>query len=238
MKYSILLIFMLCVGLVYAQPCQPDTSIKSAGNYPSNLPPTPIGVPYEGIVQFRIPTDTIALFNGNLVNVTVDSIEVLSVQNLPQGFNYDCNPSSCILPATQTSCGRIYGTAQAGSDGVYRLVIPVIIYARVFGFLPVPQADTIRSITMFVGNVGVNKSISHEISSYPNPANEALFIKHDFDLTQEIKILDFAGRMVNCPNTNQDGIIHLDTRLLNNGVYLAIVQTEKGLLLNRFIVAH
>ena len=62
---------------------------------------------------------------------------------------------------------------KTSNGGMYPLEIPVIIYAKAFGF-PLSQADTIRSYSLFITG-GSNNSASIVKSNtrlLPNPAKE------------------------------------------------------------------
>ena len=82
MKKS-LFILLFVFGAVYANAqCTPDPQFVSPGIYPdtaTGLDPAYVGQSYNQNITIITPTDTVVDVLGNMVQVTVDSINLTSV---------------------------------------------------------------------------------------------------------------------------------------------------------------
>lgn len=201
-----------------AQPCTPDSTLKQTGIYPSTLPPAEAEKPYSQIVQFRLPTDTVAMYQGNPVNVKVDSVEIVEVLNMPPGLTYQCNPANCIMPTSRTNCATLSGIISTGNEGHYQFEIVILIHGRVFGSFPVTQEDTIRSLSMDVNAVGMEEADETGINAFPNPSSGEFFILTDEALVDGI--YDLSGRKLDLPVTYEPNRVRIDSSILEDGIYL------------------
>ncbi|MEM6270363.1 MAG: PKD domain-containing protein [Bacteroidota bacterium] len=99
-KSTIAFTFLAALFLVmgntaaFAQ-CTPST-ITTPGIYPDPLPDGCAGQPYNEIVQFVFPVDTV--ISG--FTIPFDSFRIDNVTNLPGGISYVCNTASCIFVPT------------------------------------------------------------------------------------------------------------------------------------------
>ena len=72
----------------------------------------------------------------------------------------------------------------------------------------------------------LDNEFDNEITLYPNPANESVFINHNTIDLLSIKILDLAGRTMSDHTTNRTN--RINTSNIDNGVYLVeIISGEK-----------
>ena len=116
-KTLLILAMLIGVGLggsnfALAQtPCTPDPNITSPGIYPGDtLPDITEGQPYNEVIQFAFPPDT--LFLGT--TITFDSFVVNTVLNLPAGLDWACDQAAnnCVYytspPSLTRGCVSIY----------------------------------------------------------------------------------------------------------------------------------
>jgi len=88
-------------------------------------------------------------------------------------------------------------------------------------------------VTISNQSLSVNENnLSSQISIYPNPVKNQLFIELDNQKVTEITIIDYSGRVVKTINSNVNTINVSD---LQQGIYILKVATENGVLTNRFI---
>ena len=151
MKRLLLLITLLTfsgVQFANAQACNADPQYTQAGIFPdsaSNLACAVVDSLYTEIITVVIPTDTIAMFNGNPIDFWIDSIELISLTGLPPGIvNAGCNPSSCGWVGGTSGCLAAIGTPT--TVGLYPLQIITRSWVtdKATGFLKVSQDDTIN----------------------------------------------------------------------------------------------
>ena len=75
------------------------------------------------------------------------------------------------------------------------------------------------------------------ISIFPNPTSDGLFVQQKTKTDkQTIQVYDFTGRLV-LENINFSGQT-IDTRQLNNGVYLLKYSDTKNISIKKFVVQH
>jgi len=71
MKKILLAVVFLVTAVAAFSQCTPDAGITYSGIYPRNLPNGQEGVPYNQVIQFKVPKDT--------TGFTVDSLYILSI---------------------------------------------------------------------------------------------------------------------------------------------------------------
>jgi hypothetical protein len=91
----------------------------------------------------------------------------------------------------------------------------------------------IATISFSNQNVGVDEIDLQNISIYPNPVQNELFIETEEGNITEMVILDYAGRVAkSITNLNAKSI---DVSDLKQGVYILKVSTENGVSTKRFV---
>ena len=84
-------LFALCaVNVANAQNCNPDVTITKPGVYPEQPDTAYINKTYDFVFQVLAIKDTTTMFNGQLVNADIDSVNIDNVLGLPAGFSYSC----------------------------------------------------------------------------------------------------------------------------------------------------
>lgn len=118
--------------------CMPDSTFRdsTAGVYP--LPYDEEASPEGGIpvsacinepfaFTFTVKVDSMA------AGFPIDSLAVVSVDNMPIGLEYACDPPGCSFPANSFGCAIIVGTAtDANPPGDYDLMISAVAYSSGF----------------------------------------------------------------------------------------------------------
>ncbi|MFT6137797.1 MAG: hypothetical protein ACJA0U_000093 [Salibacteraceae bacterium] len=118
----------------------------------------------------------------------------------------------------------VNGVLTAVSDGTVDVIATANDGSGIIGF---------TTITLSNQNVGVNEIDFKNISIYPNPVQNELFIESIEGQITEMAILDYAGRVVKSItklNTNS-----IDVSDLNQGIYILKVSTENGVSTKRFV---
>ena len=173
------IIFLALVSLavtVQAQNCTPDTTIKVAGFYPNKLADGNVGTPYSQTVMVLSFKDTSVVVGGSKQKVTIDSLKLTKVIGLPTGMGYLCFEPRCIYLPSKVRCIKLSGTPTA--SGVFPLKFAITAYAKVNGFIPVSQPDTIKnfSITITGGTAQITENSTTAIRVYPNPVTNQIFV--------------------------------------------------------------
>ncbi|MBN4072143.1 T9SS type A sorting domain-containing protein [Flavobacteriales bacterium AH-315-E23] len=124
-------------GTANAQ-CTPDFSCTTdlCPDVGAGLPDGTVGVLYSEVITVVIPLDSSGF--------TVDSVVLVSINNLPPGLSYTCTPPSCSWPGNSFGCFVISGIPS--DTGTYDLVLNFIYYLALAG--QVNDAINYNSITI------------------------------------------------------------------------------------------
>ena len=246
---KLLLVIILCssafLNRTFAQ-CTPDPANMTliTPDTTTNFVAGTVGIPYSQIVYVHPPTDTIVDYMGFPVPVTLDSIVLVQVFNLPPGINYLCNPASCVFPAGVSGCISIEGTPTTA--GLYPLEVRIVTYGKINGTFPVTQADTIQSYRILINvNASVNSLTQNAnfeiIKSGPNPAagNFTFSVNTPVKMDADFEIFNIIGKKVFTEpvslKAGENTISH-STRSLAAGVYIFTLKNESRTLTGRFVV--
>jgi len=247
-------IFTLFAGLflaaaLNAQPCVPDAQYTSPGIFPDtliNLPPVTVGVAYTGVLTAVVPTDTVV---GGF-SAIIDSIIVTEIVGLPTGFTWAGNPAGVTVPVSipggSNGCIAINGTATAGQNGVYPLLIKVTAHGSVMG-MPVPGGlpDIVRGYKLIVGTVGFGENDYYAFGVtdlYPNPAADVanIVVTNNETSVVAVTISDMVGRTVSASNHKVnagENTIALNIANLPEGVYFYTVAKGNQTITRKLIIS-
>ena len=81
----------------------------------------------------------------------------------------------------------------------------------------------------------INDILTDNISVYPNPANDRLYIEAESEI-EEVVVYDVFGRVQNLRNSETQKLRNsIDISSLKSGIYFVKINTEKGNILKRII---
>ncbi len=244
------LVALLAVPSLRAQ-CVPDTTITNIVEPPAGsrfdtvngtpiviLPVAQVGVAYNEVLQFKVPSDTTYLG----ISGTVDSVKLVQIMHLPPAFTLSCNPSNCVFPGGTFGCGALTGIP-ANNDSIELEV--VVEYTVTIGAQSAPIRDTLENYYLVVkggGPVGLNEEKAMSAPRvYPNPARDVLFIagglQHSGNVT--LLITNLLGQQVKQQRLNRPKGTDLSINIsdLKPGVYLYRLSSENGTFTGRFSIA-
>ena len=200
-----------------AQLCTPDTTIKVPGFYPSKLDDGSVGVAYNQTVMILSFKDTSAIVGGSKQKVTIDSLKLTKVIGLPTGMGYVCyEPRSIYLPSA-VRCIKLNGTPT--QSGLFPLKFAVTAYAKLNGFFPVAQPDTIKEFSILVtGNsASVVSNDIQKLTVYPNPSSHIIYVAHASG--SKPMMTQITGALVSLDWREENGVWVANTQHLSSGVY-------------------
>jgi hypothetical protein len=222
--------FIWAVSLT-GQNCVPDTNLKKSGFLPVALPPAIVNTPYNQGISVLTFRDTYTTVLGSKVPVKIDSIKVLNITGLPSGINFKCQHPRCVFLWDVVRCISFYGTAsQAGS---YPLKIYVRAFAKVGGFTPTTQNDSISSYTLEVvsGTASLWQTAASSFRVSPNPASNIVEIEDNY-VGAEWYVTDLAGRKVPFTVINKTPYTQrISVASLKPGIYIVTDGQRKTKLL-------
>jgi len=203
-----------------AQNCTPDPALTIPGILPATLPKGNINTPYSQSITVMLFKDTNVTLQGAPVLAKIDSMVMKSIDGLPNGLGYICKNYKCVFLPMTASCVELNGTPTEG--GVFPLKIPVQVYAKVFGSIPVVQPDTIRTYVLTIEGGSANVMDLNQVEGlkiYPNPSNGEVQIL----AKSQPRIFDLSGREIYVNWLNKDNLVyHLNVADWKSGMYLVL----------------
>ena len=221
MKKFVFALAFAATSFASAQLCTPDTTIKIPGFYPSQLADGAVGVAYNQTVMILSFKDTSAVVGGSKQKVTIDSLKLTKVIGLPTGMGYVCYEPRCIYLPSAVRCIKLNGTPTQA--GLFPLKFAVTAYAKLNGFFPVAQPDTIKNFSLLItGTSGIQTlQAENELTVYPNPSKDVLHVAHSSG--SQPQIFTMTGRIVPAKWDLQNGLWSASLQDLPSGVYTVSV---------------
>jgi hypothetical protein len=200
-----------------AQLCTPDTTIKVPGFYPSQLADGAVGTPYNQTVMILSFKDTSAVVGGSKQKVTIDSLKLTKVIGLPTGMGYVCYEPRCIYLPSAVRCIKLNGTPNQA--GLFPLKFAVTAYAKLNGFFPVAQPDTIKNFSLLItgtSDVAIIQSMD-QLAVFPNPVKDVLHVAHHSG--KQPQIMSLTGAIITAKWEQENGLWSANISAIPSGVY-------------------
>ncbi len=211
-----------------AQVCTPDPNLTTPGFLPATLPDGQVNTAYNVGITIKVFKDTEIVQSGQTVLATIDSMLLISILGLPPGLGYECLNSRCAFVPSTLSCVNIQGTPT--QSGLFPLKIPVKVFAKVFGAIPITQPDTLRNFALNV-KAGTANMINLDeqimgLTVFPNPTNGQVVWVNSIS---QPKVINIAGEELNIPILKDGNLYKLDISNIQSGVYFVTnrIQTTK-----------
>jgi hypothetical protein len=217
MKKLFFALFFTATLMANAQLCTPDTTIKVPGFYPSQLADGAVGTPYNQTVMILSFKDTSAVVGGSKQKVTIDSLKLTKVIGLPTGMGYVCYEPRCIYLPSAVRCIKLNGTPNQA--GLFPLKFAVTAYAKLNGFFPVAQPDTIKNFSLLItgtSDVATIQSMD-QLAVFPNPVNDVLHVAHHSG--KQPQIISLTGAIITASWEQENGLWSANTSAIPSGVY-------------------
>ena len=236
-KIAVTLLIIVLAYNSFGQNCIADQSITKPGIYPSYLDTGTVGIAYEHTLQILAVKDTNVVFMGNPISATVDSIVLDDILGLPGDFTYACEPSRCTFTYQKVGCAKLQGNPKQSDQGEHPLEIIVTSYAR-WGSFKLPVTDTIRDFVLVINDsalVSLRKFEYSKVVLSPNPTNGNLLNVEVKYPASKAFIMNQQGAQILSLSPNQLKIFSIDITDISVGIYYIYVETEVGLIKEKFI---
>ena len=217
MKKLFFALFFTATLMANAQLCTPDTTIKVPGFYPGQLADGAVGTPYNQTVMILSFKDTSAVVGGSKQKVTIDSLKLTKVIGLPTGMGYVCYEPRCIYLPSAVRCIKLNGTPNQA--GLFPLKFAVTAYAKLNGFFPVAQPDTIKNFSLLItgtSDVATIQSMD-QLAVFPNPVKDVLHVAHHSG--KQPQIISLTGAIITASWEQENGLWSANTSAIPSGVY-------------------
>ncbi len=219
--------FLLSAAFSFGQNCTPEVITNGRLMSPSVdeniVQPDSIGE-YEQVVTFVVPRDTTYLGN----QAEIDHFKVLSIDGLPAGFDFDCNPGDCIFPSLESSCLRLFGDITTDME---RTSYPLTVNYEAAGRLELLGQTqevilplTITGFVLDVPNITSIKAKSPQ--GYLNYADRIISAK--FQSNSVLKVYSINGALIKTLNISADSPTQFLLNDLEKGIYVLDLINENG----------
>jgi hypothetical protein len=227
---KILLVCSFIMGLsaVASAQCTPGPEFGN-GIYPdtiTNLVKGCKGVPYTQVVSVRVPEDTNIVYNNVPVTAKFNYIKIDSVQGMPTGLNYACNPTSCSFPGQSDGCAIITGTCNIVDTFGLTFFLMANVTISPLPAMDQPQVFTgYRIIIEDCQTTGLPMvSVVTSFDVYPNPAKGNVTVSNLSEVGgKNIHIYNTEGKVVKTIFTELDAV-SFSTESLETGIYFVKVK--------------
>lgn len=239
MKKILFAVVFLVTAVTAFSQCTPDAGITYSGIYPRTLPNGQEGVPYNQVIQFKVPKDTMGF--------TVDSLYILSITGGLAGLSYQCNKPTCSYKGNANGCAVLTAPLGSGSAGTYVLNVSVMVKLKSpIPFVPPVTQTFSNTLDLVVDQpVGIEDILAGRgnqgLVLYPNPASRMVNVAIQAERSQQtlLTLLDLQGRVVkqagvNVSNGSNTVILSLDA--VPRGLYLVAVRVNGAILRARLLV--
>lgn len=255
------MLISLSVSQSYAQ-CTPDqiaVLIGLPGVYPnpiqtSNLEPGTQGVPYSETLTIITVADTTIDLSAQVgfpvppVTVSIDYQIINSIDGLPSGLTYACNPANCEVPGDSSGCVGISGTPD--TSGVFNIVMDTEIGFEVPATVPIIGGQTIEipipgvSWDMDVDPVGIEElrdDVFSVAQNGPNPFSGTTTIFYNAPKPAKVafEVFDLTGHKlysnVERAHAGQNEIV-FDATGYTPGIYLYTLSNGQAMVTHKMVV--
>ncbi|MES2725909.1 MAG: T9SS type A sorting domain-containing protein [Bacteroidota bacterium] len=228
MKKIYLLLLVIVASLNASAQCTPNPNWNSNGINPNRLPDGEVGQAYSTVISFKINNDTVIVYSGNTYDVTIDSAEVDTIKNLPPGFTYACNNSTCTWPGGGKGCALFSGMPTAQHFYHYEIKIFVKTYLKIKGLdQQIQRIDSSIIDYYTTGKSGVQELNNNTFKIYPNPATASIQIENNnVSAAGDLYISDITGKILINKTLPQNDKQTIDVSAMPKGLYFVTLKNN------------
>lgn len=249
MKRTLLLATVAIIATGASAQCTPNQLYADSvyGVWPDtteNFMAGSLNVFYSDTLNILVPTDA-GLINPNYAGLTIDSVALVGVDNLPPGLSVVCNSqtgAACTFLTNQLGCGLIEGTPTTA--GTFEMTLNVTAYAFIGFVLPVDQSFGGYRITINEDNSGVNTITAvkpMDVRAVPNPViGKTSFV---FQLNRatkaRVRVYNLVGEKLwdrTVSGKQGTNTIPFDATELESGMYIYSVEAGGNTFTSRIVV--
>lgn len=127
-----------------------------------------MGTPWEATFTVNVPDWIDAEpYLGLPLVLPVESIRIHDVAGLPAGFDWNCNPGSCLFPPNTSACVYLFGTPDGADVGIHTVAVERVFMVTLFGqssSIPLNESYTFSITIGDPADVGLIKTVDN---AYP-----------------------------------------------------------------------
>jgi hypothetical protein len=249
-----------CVGGV--SNCNPDPTTPSATfkPTPANLACAVKGSVYNESISFKIPASV-----TQPQAVDLDSVQVVSMSNLPCGLCYSFNKAGKKYNANEVGCFTISGTTN-DAVGQYTVDIQMLAWLKGATLPQGPVSTQLANLDFFLRvatssasctalnvndpgltaacGVGINEVAKtiHAVAIVPNPMHSSATLNFESDNAgvYTVNVIDVLGKVVSSKEvkvaTGNNQVV-MERNSLTEGVYFVQITNGNATTTTKFIIA-
>ena len=161
-----------------------------------------------------VPVQSVSL-NKNSTTLAVDATEQLT---------------PTVAPANATNQSVTWSSSNTAIATVTNGLVKGISQGQATITVKTDDGNKTATCTVTVsGATGIEDVLASQITIYPNPVKEELFIESELTI-KKIEICDIAGKTLSTHTTNTINVSHLP-----QGVYLVKIHTDKGVVTQKVV---
>lgn len=232
-----LLITLFTATIAFGQ-CVPNPAYTDPGFYTKSgknkITPAVKGVSYTDTITAVIPPDTMVLGS----KLTIDSIVVKKVDNLPPGLSYKLPTNT--FPGGTSNCVKVEGTPT--QVGTFKVNIDAVIYVQGLPAQPYKEPfDFVVSDPNDPISVELRKQELDYLKVAPNPARDyTRLVLNNKNLTNvTVKIHNLVGKTIFYhlyKESELDQELQINTSSFQPGIYIYSIATENAEKVGRLII--
>lgn len=230
MNKLLLLSLLALTSLNLGAQCTPDPTQTEPGIYPDSatgFADACMGIYYEQLITNIVPADTNVLVFGIPILTSIDSVVIDSLNGLPPGMSFECNPNSCVFPGGETGCAIITGICSVVGD--YPLTFYLSAYVGGVSS-PNPYLVDYYTINVSACTAGIEENELAHLKLSPNPALNNVTIE-GFPTKKGIKsisLMNLEGKTIRNIAFDQQSEVIVPLDGVNSGIYFIGIHTVDG----------
>lgn len=230
MKKFILLGLIAFTSLNLNAQCSPDSNQVDPGIYPDSatgFADACVGILYEQLITNVVPADTNVLVFGIPILTSIDSIIIDSLNGLPPGMTFECNPNSCVFPGGETGCAIITGTCSVTGD--YPLTFYLSAYVGGVSS-PNPYVVDYYAINVSSCTAGMEENKLLKLKLSPNPTSNNVIIEglNNKKGITSVSLMNLEGKIIRNIEINQQDKLSIQLDGINSGIYFICINAVDG----------
>ena len=258
MRFLLFVIYLMSIK-IYAQ-CIPDSIYLDSlpGTYPQSASfSSTAGSSFYEKLDMHIPSNLIEATNGDssqlLIDTlgqtiyvgefSIDSMQIIEIQNLPSGISFSCNISNCIFQGGDIGCIELFGSAK--NTGFFN-TIPTVNYF-ISGIVNINAGGVPLIIPVefdyysYFGEYVTISGYSIEViepTSISTRTNKYDILNSNNTQILEVIIIDCLGREI-CNQeliTNKGEHQYRINESMRSGIYLLSIYNKETLITKKFNV--
>ncbi len=197
-----------------------------------------VGVETQGGYPVGTDFGPVRSGKGNMMYYNNQWIEI---KDFDDSRNYNWNLKAYLtMPSEIVVYTDFHGKASVYTmRGDYNVIVEKDNYETKEKHYTIDNKNVGLNITLFDETISdvCEVEFASEITIFPNPANDIVFVRSDSDELKEIRLINLSGQVIKNKKVNNFET-KLDVRDIPNGLYIIQINTEQTVFSERIVVSN